>query len=236
MAELVERDALLNQVFQAENMPAIKQLVAGMAHEINNPLFVISGRLEMLLEEDMPEKIRADLNIVKAQAQRIRNLVDRLLKFSRKAAPKFEALNINQAIEGALPLLAQYELPDRKIEIEKDFAAKLPLVKGDLNQLQEVFINLLINAYQAMPQGGKLSIKTVKPAGQYVEIRIKDTGSGITAENLKKIFMPFFSTKKEGAGLGLAICYNIIKDHGGFIDIESRVDCGTAFIIKLPCS
>jgi two-component system NtrC family sensor kinase len=205
-----------------------------MAHEVNNPLFVISGRIEMLLEEQLPEKLRSDLTIISAQADRIRKLVDRLLKFARRTPPKPEAFGVNDVIEGVLPLLSYHKLPASKIDIEKDLAKDLKPVKGDLNQLQEVFLNLLINAHQAMPEGGKIHIKTNNLQDQFVEIRISDTGPGINPANLKNIFMPFFSTKKEGTGLGLSICYNIIKNHYGTIDIETQLNKGTTFIIKLP--
>jgi PAS domain S-box-containing protein len=235
--DITERKKLEYQIFQAEKLAAIGQLAAGMAHEINNPLFVISGRLEMLLEQErISEKLKEDLGIINTQADRIRKLVDRLLKFSRQTTPKFEAININDSIEGVLPLLSYYKLPDAKIEMIKDFAKDLPPIKGDLNQLQEVFINLFLNAHQAMPQGGKLTVKTSNLQNQYAEVRISDTGCGIALQNLKNIFMPFFSTKKGGTGLGLSICYNIIKNHNGSIDIESQVNKGTTFIIKLPCA
>lgn len=234
--DITERKRLEYQIFQAEKLAAIGQLSAGMAHEINNPLFVISGRLEMILEEKLlDESLRVQLNIILEQAERIRNLVNSLLMFSRQSTPKSEVLNINDAIRGVLPFLAYHKLPSVRVEIEADLAKDLPLVKGDFNQLQEVFLNLLINAYQAMPQGGKVQVKTARSADhQFAEIYIKDNGCGISERNLKNIFMPFFSTKKEGTGLGLSICYNIVKNHNGAIDIESEVDKGTTFIIKLP--
>ncbi len=233
--DITERKKLEYQIFQSEKLAAIGQLAAGMAHEINNPIFVISGRLEMLLEdEQMSERLRNDLNIINAQADRIRKLVDRLLKFARKSTPKLEDINVNDAVESVLPLLSYHKLPAARVEIEKDFSADVPTVKGDLNQIQEVFINLLINAHQAMPSGGKVVIKTVVVDEQFVETRISDNGPGIISTNLKNIFMPFFTTKKEGTGLGLSICHNIIRNHNGSIDIESQPGRGTTFIIKLP--
>jgi two-component system NtrC family sensor kinase len=233
--DITERKKLEYQIIQAEKLAAIGQLVASMAHEINNPLFVISGRLEMVLEQEgLVDNLRKDLNIINAQADRIRKLVDRLLKFARQAPPKLETININDAIEGVLPFLSYHKSFVSKINIEKDLAVGLHSIKGDLNQLQEVFMNLFINAYQAISEGGKLSIKTSNFMDRFVEIRISDTGCGVAPHDLKNIFIPFFSTKKEGTGLGLSICYNIIKSHNGSIDIESQVDKGTTFIIKLP--
>jgi len=235
--DITERKKLEYQIIQAEKLAAIGQLVAGMTHEINNPLFVISGRLGMVLEQEgLADNLRKDLNIINAQADRIRKLVDGLLKFTRQAPPKLETININDAIEAVLPFLSYHKSLTSKINIEKDLAINLPAIKGDLNQLQEVFMNLFINAYQAMSEGGKLSIKTSKFMDRFAEIRISDTGRGIAPHNLKNIFMPFFSTKKDGTGLGLSICYNIIKRHNGSIDVESQVDKGTTFIIKLPFS
>jgi len=233
--DITERRKLEYQVFQAEKMAAIGQLAAGMAHEINNPLFVISGRMEMMLEgKRLAKKIKDNLNIMNAQTERIRKLVDRLLKFSRKTIPRLENLNINEVIEGVLPLLSYHKLPASSVEIDRVLAPNLSPVRGDLNQLQEVFINILVNAYQAMPQGGKIAIETRNSQDGFAEITIADTGHGISEDVLKNIFMPFFSTKKEGTGLGLSICYNIIKVHNGSIDIESKVNEGTTFIIKLP--
>ncbi len=233
--DITERKKLEYQILQAEKLAAIGQLVASMAHEISNPLFVISGRLEILLEEGkLDHNTREVLGIVNTQSDRIRKLVDRLLKFARKTPPALEKININDIIESALPLVSYHKLPTVNIEMEKDLAEGLPVVKGDLNQLQEVFVNLFLNAYQAMPQGGKLSIKTSNFQNLYAQIKISDTGCGISPQNLKNIFMPFFSTKKDGTGLGLSVCYNIIRNHNGYIDIESQVNRGTTFTIKLP--
>ncbi len=233
--DITERKKLEYQIFQAEKLAAIGQLAAGMGHEINNPLFVISGRLEMLFEKKKLErKLREDLEVISAQAERIRKLVDRMLKFSRSTPLRLESININDVIESVLPLLSYHKLHTSKIDIEKNLVKEMPPIKGDLNQLQEVFLNLFINAYQSMPEGGSLTIKTDNFQNLYAQIWVSDTGCGIPPQNLKNIFMPFFSTKKDGTGLGLSICYNIIKNHNGSIEIESQVNKGTTFIIKLP--
>jgi len=206
-----------------------------MAHEINNPLFVISGRLQMLIEnKKTAKKTKEDLKIIDGQADRIRNIVNRFLTFSRKTSPNQEKADINKLINNVLPFLSYHKLPSHKIRILKDFAKKLPPIKCDVHQLQEVFINLLINACQAMLEGGTLTIKTANLGNEFVQINITDTGQGISPDNLKNIFMPFFSTKKEGTGLGLSICYNIIENHNGSIRVESQLGKGTTFIIKLP--
>jgi len=233
--DITEENKLEYQIFQSEKMAAVGKLAAGMAHEINNPLFVISGRLQMLLgNKKLPKGLRDDLKIIDNQADRIRNLIDRFLTFARKTSPNEERLDVNKIITNVLPFLSYHKLPSHKIRITKDFAKKLPLIKGDSHQLQEVFINLFINACQAMPEGGRLIIKTVNSGGEFVRISISDTGHGIDPKNLNNLFMPFFSTKSEGTGLGLSICYNIIKNHHGFIEVESQVGKGTTFIIKFP--
>jgi PAS domain S-box-containing protein len=233
--DVTERKRLEYQIFQAEKLAAIGQLAAGMAHDINNPLFVISGRLEMLMQEKrLSAKTKSDIRTMLSQTERIRSLSERLLKFSRKSAPVMEELNMNEVIEGVLPLLACNKLPGAQIEIEKRLENNLPSVNGNLNQLQEVLVNLLMNAHQAMPAGGTVTVSTANFQNLFAEIRVSDTGCGIPEENLKNIFMPFFTTKREGTGLGLSICYNIIKNHNGSIDIETQANKGTTFIIKLP--
>lgn len=232
--DITERKKLEYQIFQAEKLAALGQLSAGIAHDINNPLFVISGRLEMLKDEQLPQNIRDSLNLIGNQAERIRSLVDKILKFSRKTTPTFEPVAINDAIELVLPLIYYNNLPLAKIEIKKTFEKDMPKIKGDLQQLQEVFLNLFINACQSMPNGGVLKITTSKFQNLYAVIKISDTGIGIPEHHFKNIFMPFFSTKSNGTGLGLSICHNIIKNHKGSIELESQVNQGTTFTIKLP--
>jgi len=213
---------------------ALGQLSAGMAHEINNPLFVISGRLEMLKQEKFSPKIKDNLLLIESQADRIRKLVERILKFARKSTPVLEPINVNEALEQVLPLIQYNKLPAAKIEVRKEFEKNMAQIKGDLHQLQEVFLNILINAHQSMPGGGVIKIVTSNFENLYAQIQIIDSGVGIPPHSLKDIFMPFFSTKNEGTGLGLSICYNIIKSHNGTIEVESQVNKGSTFTIKLP--
>jgi len=234
--DITERKNMEYHLVQSEKLIAMGQLTAGLAHEINNPLFVISGRLDLLLEQKgIGKNQRQELGIIREQTDRIRVLVDRFLRFSRKSSSlKPDEIDINKLIENVLPLLSYHELHTKDITIRKGFAEGLPKVRVDINQLQEVFINLFLNAFQAMPDGGTLDIKTRNLDGNSVEIRISDSGYGISPENIKKIFTPFFTTKNEGTGLGLPICYNIIRNHNGTIDLKSEVGKGTTFIIKLP--
>jgi len=232
--DITERKKLEYQAFQTEKLAALGQLSAGIAHEINNPLLVISGRAELLKDEKDEQKLKDGLNLIDTQAQRIRRLVDGILKFSRKTAPVFKELDVNEVIELVLPLVCCNVLPGAEIEIKKDFMKNMPLIKGDLYQLQEVFLNLLINAYQSMPEGGTVTISTGNSDDLYAQVRISDTGTGIPAHHLKNIFMPFFSTKNNGTGLGLSISHNIIKSHNGSIEVESGVGKGSTFTVKLP--
>jgi len=232
--DITETKKLEYQVFQAEKLAALGQLSAGMAHEINNPLFVISGRLEILKQEKIAPEYREVLDLIDSQATRIRKLVDRILKFSRKSTLTLDKVDINQIIDLALPLVNDSQLPARKVEIIKSFAGNLPKVLGDPDQLQEVFLNMIINAYQAMPGGGLIKITTSNFENLYAQVQITDSGVGIPAANFKNIFMPFFSTKGKGTGLGLSICHNIIKSHNGSIELESQINQGTTFTIKLP--
>ncbi len=232
--DITERKKLEYQAFQAEKLAALGLLSAGIAHEINNPLLVISGRSALLMQEKLGQKIKNDLELINSQAERIQKMVDRILKFSQKTKPAFGPVDVNEAIEFILPFAQYSNLPNIKIEIEKEFAKDMRPVKGDLHQLQEVFLNLIINAYQSMPKGGVIKITTSNFNDLFAFIQIKDTGLGIPAEHLKDVFMPFYSTKSDGKGLGLSICHNIIKNHNGSIELESQMGRGSAFIIKLP--
>jgi two-component system, NtrC family, sensor histidine kinase AtoS len=232
--DITETKKLEFQIFQAEKLAALGQLSAGMAHEINNPLFVISGRLEMLKEEEHNPKLRDTVDLIYSQVNRIRKLVDRILKFARKTTLVLEPVNLNEIIEAVLPLAGYNKLPSVKVGIEKSFQGDMPMILADEDQLQEVLLNIIINAYQAMPGGGVIKISTSNFQNLYAQVQITDTGCGISPDNLKNIFMPFFSTKNQGTGLGLSICHNIIKNHNGSIELKSQINQGTTFTIKLP--
>jgi len=232
--DITETKKLEYQVFQAEKLAALGQLSAGMAHEINNPLFVIAGRLEMLKTEELGLKHIETFNLIDSQLNRICKLVDRILKFARKSTLTLAEVDINQIIELVLPLVDYNKPPSANIEIETQLGRNMPKISGDPDQLQEVFLNMIINAYQAMPEGGSIKITTSNFQNLYAQVQITDTGGGIPEANFKNIFMPFFSTKGQGTGLGLSICHNIIKSHNGSIELESQVNRGTTFTIKLP--
>ena len=232
--DMTEKKKMEQQMIQSEKMAAVGQLASGVAHEINNPLLVILGRLELLDVEKLSKGVVKALNIVKTQAQRIRTLADGLLSYSKEKKPDIKPLDLNQLMKSITPLLGYY--PEfKKILWKEEFQKGLPKVKGDFNQLQELFLNLGLNACQAMLSGGKVTIITRYDKGdRYVEVLVKDTGEGMTDEQMQRLFDPFFSTKEKGTGLGLAICRNIIERHKGNIEVESAIGKGTVFTIKLP--
>jgi len=232
--DITETKKLEYQIFQAEKLAALGQLSAGIAHEINNPLFVISGRLEILKQDKLSPKLKETISLIDAQTNRIRKLVDRILKFARKSTLTLEPVDINEIMELTLPLINHNIPPAVKVEIKKSFEKNMPKISGDPDQLGEVFLNIIINACHAMPDGGVINIITHNFQNLYAQIQITDTGIGIPESNFKNIFMPFFSTKGQGTGLGLSICHNIIKNHNGSIELESQVNQGTTFTIKLP--
>ncbi len=224
------------RIVQAEKLTSLGQLAAGIAHEINNPLSNASLGIETVrgrLTGNDPEQtaLREKLDAVLRNIDKASTIARELLQFSRQRESKFAPVDINSVLRGALTLM-QYKL--KGISVQQDFAA-LPLILGDRNKLEQVFINLLSNAVEAMPRGGSISILTMRTdAG--VRIRIEDTGIGIPRKNLSRVFDPFFTTKEPGAGtgLGLSICYGIIKEHQGTIDIASAKEKGAAVVVTLP--
>lgn len=240
MEEIEKREkeikALQKQLIQSEKLASLGEIAAGIAHEINNPLGGILIYSNLLLEDmndDNP--IKEDLKKIVNEVNRCKNIVKGLLDFARQSEPKIESVDINKSLQEVLKLIEKQAL-FHNIEIKRNFAEKLPNVKGDASQLQQVFLNILINAGEAMPKGGILYVETgLSKDSNFVEIKFKDTGCGIKKENLDKIYDPFFTTKPpgKGTGLGLSVSYGIIKNHNGIIDVESEEGKGTTFTIKL---
>jgi len=232
---LKELEQAQAKVLQSEKLASVGLLAGGVAHEINNPLMVILGRTELLLDDVADGPATHDLKVVYEQTIRIAEIVKNLLRFSRASDNGSKgAVSLNEAIEGTLGLVSHI-MQVENIRVETDLAPNLPQITGSLGQLQQVFTNLTINAFHAMPKGGRLTIRTWSDGGRAFA-SITDTGFGISEENLARIFDPFFTTKKEGegTGLGLAVSYGIVRAHGGQIRVESEVGKGTCFTIELP--
>jgi len=218
-----------------EKLSALSQLALGAAHEINNPLLGITSYIELLIEEETDVERKTQAKQVLDSAYRISETVRGLLNFARPSPPKFTKVSLNKLITETLSFLHHQPL-FRKIKIVKNLSEGVPQITADVNQLRQVFINILLNAAQAMPDGGDLIITTgkVKFEGR-VEIAIGDTGIGIPAEMINKVFDPFYTSKKgHGTGLGLSISYSYIKSHNGDIRITSVVQKGTTVTIVLP--
>jgi len=225
------------QLLQAEKMSSLGKLAAGVAHQLNNPLGGITLFAKLILEEyDLEEGAKEDLRRILKDAKRCRDTVKELLEFTRQTRHLMQPYDVNKSISRTLFLLENQVLL-QNIEIEKDLDSSLPSVQADTQQLNHLFMNIILNAVQAMEGKGKLAVKSYRlPDGNKIRIEISDTGQGIPEEILPHIFEPFFTTKEEGegTGLGLSLVYNIVENHGGNIKARSNPGEGTTFIIELP--
>ncbi|MBN2030160.1 cache domain-containing protein [bacterium] len=225
------------KIMESERLATIGQLAAGVAHELNNPLggiLVYSHLLLEKMESDDPKK--EQLEKIVTQATRCKDIVKGLLDFSRQTEPKLDLTNVNELLQSTLSLVENQSL-FQNIRIVKKFHPNLPKTMLDKAQIQQVFINIILNAAESMGEKGKLTITTkVSKDGQLIEIEFTDTGCGIPEAYLKKLFEPFFTTKEvgRGTGLGLAISYGIIQKHNGTIEVKSQADKGTTFTVKMP--
>lgn len=229
--QMIELKETQEQLIQAAKLAAIGELAANVAHEINNPLTSIIGFVELMKEYDDMDLIKNRLEIIEHESIRARDIVRELLNFARKRPLQLSDVDINSLIKEVI-LLTRAQAKTGRVEIVEDYG-DIPRMIGDPNQIKQVFVNIINNAIHAMPEGGKLYIKT--SSHDDITIVFKDTGVGIPADVLPRIFEPFFTTKREkGTGLGLSISYRIIQDHGGRINVESNEGKGTAFTITLP--
>ena len=235
------------QLLQAEKLSAIGQLVAGVAHELNNPLTSVIGYAQLLQSEvgdlasgnaDLPPTLSHDLRRITEESERAAKIVRNLLAFARRQSAERAEQDVADVVTRVLALRA-YEFRLNAIELQTSFEPGLPPVLGDAGQLQQALLNLLLNAEQAMRSRPVRRIHVgarLLQESEAVELFLADTGHGIQGENLRRIFDPFFTTREvgEGTGLGLSICYGIVRDHGGQIAVESRVGQGTTFKVQLP--
>lgn len=239
---LLDRDRRLweqtqKQLSESEKLASVGRLAAGVAHEINNPLVGVLTFSKLLLEDDtIPPHAKEDLKVIADETMRCREIVKNLLDYARESKPEISLANINEVVEKTLDIIRNQSL-FQNITIKEQFNPHLPAIPVDPNQIQQVIMNLVLNAAEAMPDSGTLTISTNHGADRsFIKISIKDTGTGIAKEDIERIFDPFF-TKKEhggGTGLGLAVSYGIVQKHKGSITVTSRVGKGSTFEVNLP--
>jgi signal transduction histidine kinase len=239
--DITERVALENQLAQSDKLSSIGLLAAGVAHEINTPLAVISSYAQMLSKQLRAEarndaRLGPILDKITQQSFRAAEIANGLLNFSRTSTTEFRSTDLNQVIRDTLSLL-EHQFKTAQILVDLDLAGELPPINGNPGKLQQVFLNLLLNAKEAMPGGGRVRVATF--VNGHVEAIVADSGSGISPEHLKRIYDPFFTTKnvpgfKRGTGLGLAVSYGIIQEHAGKIHVESAIGAGTTFHLEFP--
>jgi signal transduction histidine kinase len=226
---------------RADRLSSLGLLTAGLAHEIRNPLVAIRTFTQLLPERYNDAEFREGFQgLALKEVDRICGLINDLLSFARPSRPNVAEENMNDVVDGIARIL-ETEAKEKGVEIARDFGFNLPKVWIDREQMKQVFMNLILNAIQAMREGGSIFISTrliskdeAGRSGQFVQVEIRDTGIGIPAENLDHIFDPFFTSKDEGSGLGLSISHQIVQEHGGYVTVESKVGVGTTFFINLP--
>jgi len=238
MDDITERVELEAQLSQADKLSSIGLLAAGVAHEVNTPLAVISSYAQMLSKQLQGDPQRgALLEKITRQTFRASEIVNNLLNFSRTSGTEFTEVDVNRIIHDTLALL-EHQFKTSKIQVQDELAAHLPPISGNAGRLQQVFLNLFLNAKDAMANGGTLRIATSN--GEGVSVVVSDTGSGIAQEHIHRIYDPFFTTKASregqprGTGLGLSVSYGIIQEHAGKIRVESRPGEGTRFYLDFP--
>lgn len=235
LEDISKKTELEKQILLNDKLTSIGRFTAGIAHEINNPLGTIVNYTETLLYDEEDESRQDYLKRIKIETERISSIVQGLLNFSSQSKSEFGIINIKEVIELSLQI-CQYQEDYNKFEIRKDFPENIPYIMGNFNQLQQVCINIILNAFESMQEGDILTIDiNTSKDRSYLKVMFIDTGPGIKPEYINNIFDPFFTTKDEqGVGLGLSTSYGIIKNHGGDIIVDSEVGEGSKFIIQLP--
>jgi PAS domain S-box-containing protein len=238
VTDISERLAFQRAARQADKLAALGTLSAGIAHEINNPIGIITSRVEvMLLEaegEELPAELRKDLEVILRHARRVASITQGLLSFARQSSGVRAAVNLNRIVEEILQLVRK-DMDRARVQVTMRRDEALPEIVADANAIGQVLLNLLTNARRAMPDGGEITIETgYDLETRSVRLVVRDTGTGIAPDVLPKIFDPFFTTKSDGTGLGLSVSHGIIHDHQGSVDVESEVGKGTTFTVTLP--
>ncbi|HET8577479.1 MAG TPA: ATP-binding protein [Methylomirabilota bacterium] len=237
--DITEHVSLERSARQAEKLAALGTLAAGLAHELNNPIGIISSRIEIMLldaeSQPLPAEVTEDLQVLHRHAQRVARIAQGLLSFARQSSGQRGPVDLNHLVEETL-LLIEKQVAQSGIAVKRALAPELPPVLGDSNALQQVVLNLLTNARDALGGGGEIAVETRVVPGHPGGARlvVRDTGPGIPPDLLPKIFDPFFTTKSDGTGLGLSISYGIVRDHQGTVDVQSRPGQGTTFILTFP--
>jgi PAS domain S-box-containing protein len=234
VVDITQQRALEDQLRKTERLAELGTLASGMAHEIGTPMNVILGRAELLMRKATDERTRRGLETIVTQVERITKIMNQLLSFARKRPAERQGVNLEVNMIDVLDVL-QERFDKHHIEVTKTVSPQLPKVLADPDQMNQVFLNLILNACQAMPEGGTLRL-ALHPTDSTVELTVQDTGGGIPPEQLSKIFDPFFSTKAvgEGTGLGLTVVHGILQEHQGAIRVTSVPSQGTTFIVSLP--
>jgi signal transduction histidine kinase len=238
--ELQNREVALKeaqaQLVQSEKMAAFGQLGAGIAHEVKNPLAGILGCAQIALRKVEEAGLKKNLELIERETRRCKTIVENLLKFARKDKIRLEAVDLNQVVKDAIAIV-NHQLELHKVKLHSDLVEDVPYIMGNANQLQQVLMNLMINAQQAMEgQAGSVAVSTRLTQRDRVEVKVSDTGPGIPEDMRQRIFEPFFTTKPggKGTGLGLSVSYGIIKEHKGDIIVESQPGEGCTFVITIP--
>ncbi len=238
--DVSEQHALTDKMVQADKLVLLGQLSAGVAHEIRNPLAAVNLNLQVLKRKiEEGDALFNYVNTAMQGVERITRIVEVTLNFSRPTVPDVKDLNINSIVQSSMEL-TKTSIKRKDIQVEINFDENLPMVNADARQMQQVFINLITNAADAIKSKGRITINSYLEQsskyneGEFVVIEIKDDGIGISPEEMKKIFNPFFTRKAEGTGLGLPITQRILHQHNGIIDVESQEGVGTSFYVKIP--
>ncbi len=220
---------------QAGKLSALGEMAGSIAHEIKNPMISIQGFAERIEKTSEPEKVNRYARLIGREAQRLSKVIVSLLDFARRNEPKKERLNINDIVDETMLFMEHHLTRFKKVELVIEKAEQLPLVDVDKIQVQQTIVNIMINGAQAMPDGGRITVRTVTD-GASVSILIADNGTGIRKDDMAKIFQPFFTTKDagEGTGLGLPLCKKLIEANGGRIEVESAPGSGTTFTLNFP--